>query len=313
VTRADQDWGIRVPFDEKFTIYVWFDAVLNYATGAGYGTDEAKFARWWPADIHFIGKDITRFHCALWPAMLMAAGVEPPRKVFGHGFVYVNKQKISKTLGNVVEPMDIIGRFGGDAFRYYFMRECPFPGDGEFSFQRFEEVYNADLANNLGNLYSRVVTLVTRNYEGVLPAASRSFADRSPEQGDGATAVEKVRAHVEACEYNVALQSVWQQFLDPANRYADRQEPWKLVKTDKAATAYVLRNLVEALRGATILLKPFIPRTAEKVYRSFSFAEPWDRVCYDSVRSPVPAGDAIRVTAPLDANGKVTPLFPRIA
>ncbi len=165
-------WGIRVPFDPEFTIYVWFDALLNYITGIGYGDDEATFDKCWPGDMHFIGKDITRFHCALWPAMLWAAGRAAPKKVFGHGFVYIKNEetgtveKISKSLGNVVEPMDIITKFSAEAFRYYFLRECPFPADGEFSWQRFAEVYNADLANNLGNLYSRCVTLITKNYDG---------------------------------------------------------------------------------------------------------------------------------------------------
>src|SRR5207244_4249846 len=169
-----ETWGIPVPFDPGFTIYVWFDALLNYITAIGYDSDEATFKKWWPANIHFIGKDITRFHCALWPAMLMAAELEPPRMVFGHGFVYIKKEetgvveKISKSLGNVVEPMEVISKFSPDAFRYYFLRECPFPGDGEFSWQRFGDVYNADLANNLGNLYSRVVTLIAKNYGGVL-------------------------------------------------------------------------------------------------------------------------------------------------
>ena len=168
ITRQGQAWGIPVPFDPQFTIWVWFDALLTYFTGIGYGTDEAQFQKWWPAGIHFIGKDITRFHCTLWPAMLMAAGLEPPRMVFSHGFVYLKGEKISKALGNVVEPMDIITQFSSEAFRYYFMRECPFPGDGDFSWQRFTDVFNSDLANNLGNLYSRVVTLVTKNYDGCL-------------------------------------------------------------------------------------------------------------------------------------------------
>ena len=185
ITRTGEAWGIPVPFDTGFTIYVWFDALLNYITAIGYGSDEERFREWWPASIHVIGKDITRFHCALWPAMLMAAELEPPRTVFGHGFVNIKGEKISKTLGNVVEPMDIITKFSSEAFRYYFMRECPFPGDGDFSWQRFTDLYNADLANNLGNLYSRVVTVITKSYGGCLegtagtrPAEIRTALDR---------------------------------------------------------------------------------------------------------------------------------------
>src|SRR5262245_57384022 len=282
ITRSGQEWGIRVPFDEQFTIYVWFDALLNYITAIGYGTDEERFSRWWPADMHFIGKDITRFHCALWPAMLLAAGRQPPRMVFGHGFVYRKNEetgdveKISKSLGNVVEPMEIITKFSAEAFRYYFLRECPFPGDGEFSWQRFKEVYNADLANNLGNLYSRVVTLITKNYEGLLRGTSGVEPAEIYNEIDTETTVQQVQGHIERCQYNQALERIWRQVLDPANQYADKKEPWKLVKTDKAAAQQVLYDLVEQLRVVAILLKPFLPRSASTIYRSFNFKQPWE-------------------------------------
>jgi methionyl-tRNA synthetase len=314
VTRAGEDWGIRVPFDEQFTIYVWFDAVLNYATGVGYGTDEALFRKWWPADLHFIGKDITRFHCALWPAMCFAAGIEPPRRVFGHGFVYIDKARMSKTIGNVVEPMDLITKFNAEAFRYYFMRECPYPGDGDFSFQRFAEVYDADLANNLGNLYSRVIRLVAANYGGRLDGTAGRAAEVS-ELAEGLPSfgevVRQIRGHVEACQYNQALQKVWQMVLDPTNRYAERREPWKLVKSDKDATRQVLFDMVEPLRAAAVLLKPFLPRTAETIYRSFNFAKPWEAVRYDDAAAPQAQVEDLRVLAELEG-GKVKPLFPRI-
>jgi methionyl-tRNA synthetase len=312
ITRAGLDWGIRVPFDEAFTIYVWFDAVLNYITGIGYGTDEARFRKWWPADIHFIGKDITRFHCALWPAMLFAAGVEPPRRVFGHGFVYTEGEKMSKSLGNIVEPMEIITKFSAEAFRYYFMRECPFPGDGNFSWQRFEDVYNADLANNLGNLYSRVVTLIARNYDGHLVGTAGTEPGVVYTEVDTETTVQDVQAHLEACQYSQALERIWRQILDPANQYADRTEPWKLVKTDKAAAQRVLYDLVEQLRSTAILLKPFLPLMAETIYKSFSFPEPWEEVRYEDVWVHPTQVEDLRILAPLEG-GKVKPLFPRIS
>src|SRR5262249_29817394 len=174
ITRKGFTWGIKVPFDPEQTIYVWFDALLNYITGIGYGTDEERFGRLWPADVHVIGKDITRFHCALWPAMLISAGLPLPRMVFGHGFVYRKDEdtgaisKISKSLGNVVEPIELIEKFSSEAFRYYFMSQCPFGGDGEFSFERFAEVYNSGLANQLGNLYSRILTMCVKYFEGNL-------------------------------------------------------------------------------------------------------------------------------------------------
>jgi methionyl-tRNA synthetase len=311
ITRLGQQWGIRVPFDEEFTIYVWFDALLNYITAIGYGADEARFQTWWPADFHFIGKDITRFHCALWPAMLLAAGLEPPRAVFGHGFVSIKGEKISKSQGNAIEPMDIVQHFGPDAFRYYFLRECPFPGDGDFSWHRFEEVYNADLANNLGNLYSRAVKLISANYGSHLEGTSgREPADIYTD-ADTETVVQQVQAHIEACQYNQALQKIWQLILDPANRYADKREPWKLVKTDKDAAKEVLYDLAEQLRCAAILLKPFLPRAAETIYRSFNFKQPWERVRYEDVWVHPGQHDDLRVLAELQ-DGKVKPLFPRI-
>jgi methionyl-tRNA synthetase len=316
ITRTGETWGIRVPFDPEFTIYVWFDALLNYITAIGYGSDAARFKEWWPADMHFIGKDITRFHCALWPAMLLAADEPVPRAVFGHGFVYIKNEetgavdKISKSLGNAVEPMDIVTRFSSDAFRYYFMRECPFPGDGEFSWQRFADVYNADLANNLGNLYSRVVTLITKNYGGVLEGTASAVPEAI--QADLRGVVQQVQKDLEACRYNVALERIWRQINDPANQYADRNEPWKLVKTDKPAAAKVLFALLETLRIVAILNKPFLPRAAETLYRSFNFATPWEQTRYEQAWDRPVQKEDLRVTAQLES-GKVKPLFPRIA
>jgi methionyl-tRNA synthetase len=318
ITRSGQEWGIRVPFDETHTIWVWFDALLNYITAIGYGTDEALFSKWWPADIHFIGKDITRFHCALWPAMLLAAGLEPPRMVFGHGFVYRKSdetgelQKLSKTLGNIIEPMEIITRFSAEAFRYYFMRECPFPGDGEFSWQRFTDLYNADLANNLGNLYSRVVRLITQNYDGHLHETAGLEPGVIYTETDTETTVQQVESHIEACQYNQALQRIWLQILNPANQYADKKEPWKLVKTDKLAAKHVLYDLVEQLRCVAILLKPFLPQTAETIYNSFNFPQPWAEVRHEDVWVHPRQVEDLRVLAPLE-DGKVKPLFPRIS
>ncbi len=334
ITRLGQEWGIKVPFDPEFTIYVWFDALLNYITAVGYGTlagcasdgepnpslarlaNEADFATWWPADIHFIGKDITRFHCALWPAMCFAAGIEPPRSVFGHGFVYIKKddasaaEKISKSLGNVIEPMEIITKFSSDGFRYYFMRECPFPGDGEFSWERFAAVYNSDLGKNLGNLLSRVTTLIINNFDSVLPGTAGQMP--TPIAADLAETVRQVQAHMQACQYNSALEKIWRQILDPANQYAEKNEPWKLVKTDKDAAKPILFNLSEPLRIAAILLKPVLVRSSATIYGSFNFTQPWEKVRYADVCTRPTQAEDLRVIATLDARGKVPPLFPVI-
>jgi methionyl-tRNA synthetase len=311
ITRTGESWGIKVPFDEQFTIYVWFDALLNYITGVGYGTDEAKFEKWWPADLHVIGKDITRFHCALWPAMCMAAGVAPPRSVFGHGFVYINKEKISKTLGNIVEPMDVITKFSAEAFRYYFLRECPFPSDGEFSWDRFRELYNADLANNLGNLYSRVVKLVHQNFAGHLEATGGLEPGVLYRETDLETIVNQVQEYVEGCQYSRALEVLWKQVLDPANKYVEDTKPWALAKTDKPGAKRVLYDLAEQLRVACVLLKPFLPRAAETIYTSFNFPEPWVQVRYEDAWSRPRQNDDLRLLVALEG-GKVKPLFPRI-
>ena len=320
VSRGGQKWGIRIPFDEEYVIYVWFDALLNYITAIGYGAEEERFNKWWPADFHFIGKDITRFHCALWPAMCFAAGIEPPRHVFGHGFVYFDGGKISKSraeelkakgLGYLLEPMEIVRKFSAEAFRFYFLRECPFPGDGNFDPERFIAVYNADLANNLGNLYSRVVGLVGKNYSGRLEGTGGV----EPEVIGGGglrSVVEQIQAHIEACRYHQALDLIWLQVLTPANQHADATAPWKLVKNDLPAAKRVLFDLVERLRAAAILLKPFLPRTAEKIYRSFNFPQPWEEVRCENAWERPPQGDELRVLAELEG-GKPKPLLPRIA
>lgn len=325
ISRHGEQWGIPLPFDPEFTIYVWFDALLTYITGIGYGDDEATFAKNWPCDTHFIGKDITRFHTHIWPAMLWAAGLDAPAKVFSHGFVTVDGTKMGKSMGNVVQPLDIIAKSSVDAYRYFFMRECPFPGDGDYSGQRFEEVYNTELANNLGNLLSRCVTLITKNYDGVLPGK----IDLSKATDTGAIAyweaeggwidseirkktVAEVRGLVESCRYSQALQLIWQQILTPANQFAERRAPWKLVKTDKEAAAEVLKLMVRALRIAAILLKPFIPKSAEAIYTSFNFPTPWADVKYADAAELTAQPDDLRVTAEL-IDGKPKPLFPRIA
>jgi methionyl-tRNA synthetase len=317
ISRFGQNWGIRIPFAEEFTIYVWFDALLNYITGIGYGQDEQRFRQWWPADLHVIGKDITRFHCALWPAMCFAAGIAPPRRVFGHGFVYLKNeetgevQKIGKALGNAVEPMDLIRSFSAEAFRYFFLRKCPFPGDGEFSWLLFKETYNADLANNLGNLFSRGVKVLLKNYAGRLDGTGGKQPPAIGPEGDLEKTVKHVQTMIEACRYDQALERIWLNVLTPANQYLDRMEPWKLVKTDREAARQVLFALAEQVRVAAILLKPFLPGTAETLYRSFNFPQPWEKVkCQDVYQRPAQAEDLV-LTAQLEGES-VKPLFPRI-
>jgi methionyl-tRNA synthetase len=308
ITRTGEEWGIRVPFDERFTIYVWFDALLTYITGIGYGDDRATFDRYWPCDTHFIGKDITRFHTALWPAMLWAAGEQAPKKVFVHGFVYIKGEKISKTLGNNVDPIELVTRFNAEAFRYYFMRECPFYDDGDFSFERFESVYNADLANNLGNLFSRKMRLTVKNHGGVLTGTAGVRPGAIVP--DLAAVVRKVQDAIESCRYNVALQTIWLEILNPANKHVEDTKPWALFKTDPEASKRVLYDLAEVLRVVAILLKPFLPRSSETIYRAFNFPTPWERVRYEDAATWPERADDLSVAESLREG--IAPLFPRI-
>ncbi len=318
ISRKGFTWGIPVPFDQEQTIYVWFDALLNYITAIGYGTDDERFRSIWPADVHVIGKDITRFHCALWPAMLMSAGLPLPRRVFAHGFVYRKNEesgvleKMSKTIGNVIEPMDLIRQFSAEGFRYYFMSQCPFGGDGEFSFERFADVYNSGLANNLGNLYSRTLSMCVKYFNGDLGAVGTIDTSAWRAGLDLTALVADLSGLVGSFQYNLALQKIWQDVLDTVNRYVQTTEPFKLFKTNPEACRAVLVNLAEALRVASILIKPFLPKTAETFYEAFNFADAqaWDDVSFaDAATSTLP--NALRVTAPL-VNGKPTPLFPKI-
>ena len=318
ISRKGFTWGIPIPFDPEQTIYVWFDALLNYITAIGYGTDQARFESLWPADVHVIGKDITRFHCALWPAMLLSAGLPLPKRVFGHGFVYRKDestgevQKISKSLGNALEPMDLIERFSSEGFRYYFMSQCPFGGDGEFSFERFADAYNAGLANNLGNLYSRTLTMAAKYFGGTLAGSAAIDASLWRAELDLPALITNLHELLGSFSYNIALARIWNEVLDAANRYIDTTKPFTLAKTDLEATRVVLVNLAEALRVIAILIKPFLPATAATFYQSFNFeqAQPWDVVNYAATLAR-PVGPDLQVTAPLTA-GKPDPLFPKI-
>ncbi len=311
ISRLGEAWGFRLPFDEEFTSYVWFDALLTYITGIGYGDDEVTFLAQWPCDTHFIGKDITRFHTLLWPAMLWAAGLPAPTKVFSHGFVTVDGTKMGKSMGNVVQPLEIIANSSVDIYRYFFLRECAYSGDGDYSGQRFEEVCNSELANNLGNMLSRVITIPAKSYDSVLEGTAGVVPQSTVEGIDLKAFVATVRGHVEACRYNLALQAIVNDFLTPSNRYIDTNKPWSLVKTDKEAAKLVLLNMAEALRIAAILLKPFIPRSAEAIYKSVNYAKPWGDVTYADATTLQALPSDFRVTAEL-IDGKPKPLFPRI-
>ena len=263
MSRTGQAWGIPVPADPGSVIYVWFDALINYISGVGYGADEALFETWWPADLHVIGKDITRFHCVIWPAMLMSAGVPLPRRVFGHGWVHWQGQKMSKSLGTVVDPLEAADRLGPDPLRLYLTKEIAFGQDGDFTWDRFEERYNVDLANNFGNLVSRLASMAHRYRKGRLVAPASGPGPLAAAAGG---AVARYREAMDAFALHGGVAAAFQ-LIDAANEYIAAVEPWVTAR-DPARAAELDRQLYdvsEAVRIAALLLTPVMPRSCGEV------------------------------------------------
>ena len=263
MSRAGQSWGIPVPFDPGSVVYVWFDALINYAAAAGYGWNDAKYKEWWPANLHIVGKDITRFHCVFWPAMLMSAREPLPKQVFGHGWVYFKGERMSKSLGNIVDPLAAADRFGPDPLRLYLAKEIPYGGDGDFTWERFEEKYNADLANNLGNLVNRVASMTERYQQGSVKATSGGAL--------AAVAAESVQAYREAMDVHALHDGAAAAFrlVSAANNYIAETQPWSLAKDPAQGDRLngVLSDLSEAVRIAATLLAPVIPSSAQEILR----------------------------------------------
>lgn len=279
ISRSTFDWGIPLPINPKHVMYVWFDALINYATGAGFASDEKKFAELWPAHFHVVGKDITRFHSVIWPAMLKSAGLALPRTVLGHGFVYLRGEKMSKTLGNVVTPLDILERypdFGADALRYYLMRTSAFGDDSDFTWDDFILRYNSDLANGVGNLVSRILGMAWKYLDGritpvELPADEKALLARAR---DVFLDVKKDLDPLESGDMNchLAIEKIWA-YVTAIDQYIDRKQPWVLAKdaSGKNELPIVMRTLVEAVRLVAILIHPFIPAAAEKIWQGYNF------------------------------------------
>lgn len=255
VSRPKKVWGIPWPGDKEQVVYVWFDALLNYLTVAGYPGKDA--ADWWPADLHIVGKDITKFHCIYWPAMLLSAGEALPKTVFGTGFFTIDERKISKSLGNAINPRELAANYGVDALRYYLLREITFGHDGEFSYERLEAVYNSDLANELGNLVQRVAVMITKYFSGVIGDLPTHSHDTTPYE----EAMDKY-------QLDRALEEVWL-LVKGLNQYLEEEKPWKLSKTDTEQLAAVLRHAVADLLQIAQLLLPFLPTTAQRIAATF--------------------------------------------
>ncbi|MEP7116833.1 MAG: methionine--tRNA ligase, partial [Acidobacteriota bacterium] len=282
MSRAGQSWGIPLPFDEKSVVYVWFDALINYAAAVGYGWDQERFQSRWPADLHVVGKDITRFHCVIWPAMLMSAKLPLPGQVFGHGWVFFKGERMSKSLGNIVDPLDAAKRFGPDPLRLYLTKEVPYGTDGDFTWERFEEKYNADLANNLGNLVNRVASMSERYRHGRLhDSASVSTALA----GAAGTALTSYREAMEKLALHEAAAAAFR-LISATNEFVASQQPWALAKDPGQAQQLtdVLYDAAEAVRIAAVLLLPVMPKSAAEILRRMGEHRPIDQVRLDDAQ-----------------------------
>jgi methionyl-tRNA synthetase len=265
ISRTTFDWGVPVPGNDKHIMYVWVDALTNYATGVGFpDVDSESFKRYWPADIHVIGKDIVRFHAVYWPAFLMSAGVELPKRVFAHGFLFNKGEKMSKSVGNVIDPFALSDHYGVDQFRFFFMREVPFGQDGNYSHEAIVQRMNSDLANDLGNLAQRSLSMIAKNLDGVVPEpgpfTEEDLAILSAADG----MLELARTAMERQAIHRALADIWKVVGD-ANKYFANQEPWALKKTDPDRMGTVLYVTAEVIRQIAILVQPFVPESAEKL------------------------------------------------
>ncbi|SFJ35124.1 methionine--tRNA ligase [Thermoflavimicrobium dichotomicum] len=310
VSRTTFEWGIRVPSDPDHVVYVWLDALTNYITAIGYLSDDPvqreRFEKYWPADVHLIGKDILRFHTIYWPIFLMALGLPLPKKVFGHGFFLVKGEKMSKSKGNVIDPVPLIDRYGLDAIRYYLMREVSFGSDGVFTPEAFIERVNADLANDLGNLLHRTLTMVEKYRDGVVPKCP----EHGTEQDQGlkelaATTVKRFEEAMEKMQFSVALAVVWE-LVRAGNKYIEVTAPWNLAKDPEKAEELdaVLYHLLEVLRMVSVLIQPFMTQTPLKMWEQLGIQR-GELTSWDSIQTfgKMPAGVRLK---------KDKPLFPRL-
>ncbi|HCZ8072357.1 methionine--tRNA ligase [Staphylococcus aureus] len=308
VSRTSFNWGVHVPSNPKHVVYVWIDALVNYISALGYlSDDESLFNKYWPADIHLMAKEIVRFHSIIWPILLMALDLPLPKKVFAHGWILMKDGKMSKSKGNVVDPNILIDRYGLDATRYYLMRELPFGSDGVFTPESFVERTNFDLANDLGNLVNRTISMINKYFDGELPAYQGPLHELDEEME--AMALETVKSYTESMEslqFSVALSTVWK-FISRTNKYIDETTPWVLAKDDsqKDMLGNVMAHLVENIRYAAVLLRPFLTHAPKEIFEQLNINNPQFMEFSSLEQYGV-------LTEPIMVTGQPKPIFPRL-
>ena len=263
------NWGIELPFDDEYVTYVWFDALINYLTATGYGEDDLSYNKWWPADCHLIGKDILTTHAVYWPTMLLSAGIPLPKTIFAHGWWLSDSSKMSKSVGNVVNPLDLIEEYGVDPVRYYLMREMVLGQDANFTMESFIKRYNSDLANDYGNLLNRISTLIKKNYDGLIPDKGEQTSSEEEIIKSAEALLNGMSNKIKEMKINDSIEDIMK-FVSSINKYMEEQKPWKLIKEDRVGAGTVLYTAGESMRVATILLSPVMPNRCAEVLHTFN-------------------------------------------